>query len=144
MNKFRVAQKILLTNQDGEILIVRFPTNPKIPQSLHGKWDFPGGGLEWGESLKSGLQREITEELGKIDFKLAELFFVWDWIHNDDKNKRTVCILYKAKYLDGPIQLNEEHDKYEWVKVGDLKNFDWHDDDLVAVNKIMEVYETRN
>jgi 8-oxo-dGTP diphosphatase len=33
-------------------------------QDSSGKWDLPGGGLEWGEKPEEGVRREIGEETG--------------------------------------------------------------------------------
>jgi 8-oxo-dGTP diphosphatase len=33
-------------------------------QEENGKWDFPGGGLNWGASPQEDLAREIQEEMG--------------------------------------------------------------------------------
>jgi ADP-ribose pyrophosphatase YjhB (NUDIX family) len=35
-----------------------------LVQSENGKWELPGGGLDWGEKLAEGLRREIREEMG--------------------------------------------------------------------------------
>ena len=35
-----------------------------VVQEDNGKWEFPGGGLDWGEHYDSGLRRELREEMG--------------------------------------------------------------------------------
>ena len=46
--------------RDGKILITRRPDSVHLP----GLWEFPGGKVEPGETLKAALMREIREELG--------------------------------------------------------------------------------
>lgn len=49
-----------LIEKDGRIFLVKRPKE-KIDG---GKWEFPGGKVEPGESLFSALKRELKEELG--------------------------------------------------------------------------------
>lgn len=35
-----------------------------VVQEKNGKWEFPGGGLDWGENYDNGLRRELHEEMG--------------------------------------------------------------------------------
>src|SRR5690349_6099495 len=42
--------------KDGRWLLIR--------RGDTGQWALPGGTLEWGESLKSGIERELLEEAG--------------------------------------------------------------------------------
>lgn len=44
---FDEKKNILLTKEDGSL-----------------KWDFPGGGMDWGETPQTCLAREIEEEMG--------------------------------------------------------------------------------
>jgi mutator protein MutT len=46
--------------RDGKILITRRLDSAHLP----GLWEFPGGKVEPGETLKAALMREIREELG--------------------------------------------------------------------------------
>ena len=49
-----------IIQKDQRVLIARRPTEGL----LGGMWEFPGGKVEYGEDLETGLKREICEELG--------------------------------------------------------------------------------
>ncbi len=58
MKKWTVVAGLI--EKDGRIFLVKRPKE-KIDG---GKWEFPGGKVEPGESLFSALKRELKEELG--------------------------------------------------------------------------------
>lgn len=138
---FRVAQKVALCNTKGQVLIVRFSSNPRTVRRVWGKWDFPGGGVETGETMEEGFAREIREEIGRVRIKIGELLTVADWVRASRPLVRTVCLFYAGEFLGGEIELNEEHDAYKWVKPKDLKRYDWMMPDLKAVKKVLEVFD---
>ncbi len=49
-----------IIEKDGKILIARRASD----QNLAGKWEFPGGKVEDGESPEECLKRELEEEFG--------------------------------------------------------------------------------
>ena len=51
---------VAVVEKDGKLLLQERPSGGL----LAGLWEFPGGKVEPGESLKAALQREIREELG--------------------------------------------------------------------------------
>lgn len=56
---FFSATKTIVENKDGEILMVK-----EAKDHIHKTWDFPGGGLEEGETVKESAKRELLEETG--------------------------------------------------------------------------------
>lgn len=140
VEKFRVAQKAILFNDVKQVLIVRFSGNGRTHSDLRGKWDFPGGGLTYNESLVEGVRRELREELGEaVRYELFEPLVMWDWVQAGDETMRTVCVGYRGKFLGGEITLNEEHDQYAWVAVEQLANYDWMKPDLEAVKRLQQL-----
>lgn len=66
----------LMENERGELFLsLRGPG----AKNEHGLWEFPGGAVEFGETLAAALQREMREEYG-IEIAVGELLDVVDHI----------------------------------------------------------------
>jgi len=66
-----------LVNSKNEILLAERPPGKR----LAGKWEFPGGKVEAGESPEAALVRELQEELG-IDVAAEDLEPFWFLSHD--------------------------------------------------------------
>lgn len=55
--------------QDGRILLIR--------RADTGTWGLPGGTLEWGETLRVALERELEEEAGVVKLELVRVLGAW-------------------------------------------------------------------
>jgi len=93
-------------------------TRRKKEKSLGGFWEFPGGKVEDGESDKDALKRELKEEL---NLEVYDLDFSSENIHNYDEFVIHL-IGYKCKAKSDPGKLTD-HDKYEWVGVSELREY---------------------
>lgn len=73
--------------RDGKILLMR------EAKSMSGKWELPGGGLDFGEDIKSALQREVKEEMGLKITKISDKP-VYIWTHRYESNARNIGWYY--------------------------------------------------
>jgi 8-oxo-dGTP diphosphatase len=118
----RVVAAIL--QRDGKILIAR----RKAGKSFAGKWEFPGGKIEPGESPEAALRRELKEE-----FSIEASVESYLGTSRHSYPLLTVeLIAYTVRYEGGSFVLSE-HDELRWVKKEDLPSFDMTEADLPLI-----------
>jgi mutator protein MutT len=73
----------IIKNSDEQVLLIK-RNEPELFEA-HGKWELPGGKIEYGESPQDALAREIKEETGfKVQVNnLLPQPFVWNWEYPD-------------------------------------------------------------
>jgi 8-oxo-dGTP diphosphatase len=89
---------------DGRIVLIR--------RSDSGLWALPGGTLEWGETLRLAIERELLEEAGTQLTSLGEVIGVYS---RPDRDPRfhAVTVLVEASVLapsqppDNPVEILE-------------------------------------
>ena len=85
---------------------------------LAGCWEFPGGKLEKGETLKECIQREIAEELS-VDISVGS--HIITTIH-EYSDKRIKLHAFNAKLKSGELTLND-HSDARWISSDELDDF---------------------
>ena len=119
---------------DGEkVLLLKRKDN--VPYG--GKWGFPGGGAEKGETPEEAAIRETAEETG-IKVLPEDLVFL-DKVVSPDK--RDVHV-FACKNFEGNVdaqKVYKEHDGYEWVAMDELKDYDKPDNSDRLIKKALSM-----
>lgn len=101
--------------RDGKILLVRRAREP-----AKGIYTFPGGRVEFGESLTEAVAREVREETGLA----IDIVGLAGW--REALPARTgghghfVILPFAARWVSGEIMLNDELDDARWLPPDDL------------------------
>lgn len=96
------------------------------PVELVGKWEFPGGKLEVGESPQECLVRELREELA-YDVSVSERLGASERIPSEGGNADLRLTAYAARPIedgDEPTPIDGTHDRVRWVTADELSALD--------------------
>ena len=96
-----------------------------------GKWEFPGGKLEAGETSQQALIREIQEELD-VKMEVGELI---DTIEYDYPTFHLSMDCFLCVVVDGEIILKEA-EAARWLDKDELYSVDWLPADIALIEKL--------
>ena len=114
-----VAVAVITDKQNRVLTCLR---NDPHNQKFHLCWEFPGGTIRRGETIESGLVREVKEELG-CDIKILEVIphVRLSQIDGDRKNLSIFVLSYHAVITAGEIICDgREVLEYRWVTEKEL------------------------
>jgi len=97
-----------IPEQDGRILLTRRSINPG-----RGLWTFPGGFVDFGETVTDGARRETFEETG-LHVELTGLLNVYSYPGSP------VIIVYNARVTGGELTPCAENDAFDWLKPSEI------------------------
>ncbi|MDB4934614.1 MAG: ADP-ribose pyrophosphatase [Labilithrix sp.] len=72
-----VGVSAVARTRDGRILLIR--------RADTGTWGLPGGTLEWGETLRVALDRELEEEAGVVGPEVVRVLGAWSLPSRDPR-----------------------------------------------------------
>jgi 8-oxo-dGTP diphosphatase len=123
--------------RDGKLLLVRRAREP-----AKGVYTFPGGRVEFGESLTEALAREIREETGLV----IDIIGLAGW--REALPPRTgghghfVILPFACRWVSGDVYLNDELDDARWLEPGHLQGLKLTqglEDTIAAARQILGV-----
>lgn len=120
-----------LIKKDGKYLIARRANGS---EDAIGRWEFPGGKVEPGESEEHAIEREIKEEF-EMDIKAVK------YLTNNicEYPSKTIDLrLYECKYLSGDFHLHD-HSEYKFVNKNEIINYDLCPADIPLAKYVKEM-----
>ena len=119
--------------KDNKVLIAR-----RAPgENLAGKWEFPGGKVEHGETLEECLKREISEEFD-VDIDVLEYFAESIYVYSSGTIK---LMAFWCRWISGDFTL-KVHSQIAWVNHNELDQYDFAPADIPLAEKLKSVIKT--
>ncbi len=102
---------------------------------MGGRWEFPGGKVEEGETDEQAIIREFNEEFGvevSVGQKIGEATFK----HNGDDF--TLCAYLVHLPHNGLTQkfVLTEHSEYRWVELAEIPSLNFVDSDMLIYPQV--------
>lgn len=120
-----------LIERERKILVAQRPPG----KALEGKWEFPGGKIDVGESSEDCLLREIREELGCEISIIASLSPV---VHAYQNGSIELIPFHCAVQSGEPSAI--EHSSIEWIDPVSLLEIDLADADRPIALEFLSLY----
>lgn len=124
MKSIRVSAAVI--HRDGKVLATQ-----RGYGEYKGKWEFPGGKREEGESGEEALYREIREELDS-KVKIEKLICTTDY---DYPTFHLTMDVYLSTLIEGKLTLLE-HEDAQWVSLDSIDDLDWLPADWSVIDEI--------
>ena len=116
------ASNLLVVDDHGAVLLQR--------RRDTGQWALPGGAQDIGESAAQCAVRECVEETGILAEVTGFLGVYSDPAHIVAYTDGEIRQQFEAAYIGRPVggkpTINDEADGIEWVRPGDLEQYDIH------------------
>ena len=116
-----------ILEENGRVLIARRGPG----RHMAGKWEFPGGKIEPGETPEQSLARELQEELdvrARVGTFLCRTFFEGDGVSLE-------LLVFRVEGFDG-LPVLREHQEIRWVLPCELFSYDLADSDRRVVQAL--------
>ncbi len=126
----------LIRNDQGEIFLQK-RLDLLIP-SAHGKWEFPGGKVNYGEAPEVALQRECLEEMGCVVEvgKLLPAVQSNVWPRSDGGEQHVLVFCYEARLIKGEPQPSDKKvAAVRWFTEAEIADLDT----LIGIEEFLQI-----
>lgn len=119
--QIRVGTGAVVINDEGKVLLAK---RGKEAREHVGMWETPGGGVEFGETLREALKREMMEELGVV-VQVGEMLDVVEFIDRAS-GSHSVSPAFVCIITSGTPKIMEPHKCAEigWFTWAEVKKMD--------------------
>ena len=125
---YRVSTKGLVV-RDDKILLV---------QEKDGRWELPGGGLEFEQEIIDSLKREFVEEMGVNVTEIVERP-VYVWKQKREKDNR-LFVGYRVEIDSLDFKRSDECTDIKFFSKEELKDINLH----INIQKLLELFNPKD
>lgn len=128
---------------DGKVLLTQ-RNQPESPEA-HLKWQFPGGGQEFGEELHETLKRELYEELGIKSFRILDqrpVCAISIWNPGEDAVQVNLFNFLIDIGQNVPIIGDEETADFKWYTIEEATKLDTLPKVQEVLKKAVSIYRS--
>ena len=118
--------------KDGRFLVTQRPDDGR---HNGGRWEFPGGKVDFGEDPRYGLEREISEELD-IEVSAEDIFELSSNVYSD-ANKHVVLLACHCVWKSGDISKKDVQD-FRWLLPDEMSDYDITEADIPFIEKLQK------
>ena len=117
---------------------VFLPKRADTKKFLPGKYEIPGGHIGYAEDIRTGLIREVKEELG-AEVKLGDPFAVFTYT-NEIKGSHSIEVVYFAQLISDPDAITidpDDHSTFGWFMEDEAVglNGETEDEEVAVIKK---------
>ena len=116
-----IVATIAVVIHDGQVLLVRRANPPDA-----GRWGFPGGKIEHGETLQQAALRELAEETG-VSARALRVFTAvdaFDRAPNGDVRRHFILVAVLCQWTVGDPVAGDDALEARWVDLDGLAESD--------------------
>lgn len=108
----------VIISSEGKILLAK---RGQTAKNERGKWEFPGGTVEFGDTMKDTIIREMKEELNIEIEPILHLPPIDHIIHNDNQHWVTSVFISKITKGKPTIMEPEKYKEIGWFGMAELQ-----------------------
>jgi 8-oxo-dGTP diphosphatase len=110
----------IIKDKEGKLLLLKRSNSNNF---FKGKWQLPGGKVNFGEHVRQAIKREIKEETA-LDCGELKIKKVFSFPDNFNGFKGTAFLMVFETKLEGKISLSKDHNKHGFFSLKEIKEME--------------------